>query len=92
MAIFFVTYDLRKGSPSHESFDAHVKNVANKHARILESVWCLEHFGTCDQLHELLMSGLDEDDGLIVIESKKATWINLLVDDDELEIALSKIL
>ncbi|MDH4983499.1 hypothetical protein [Hyphomicrobium sp. D-2] len=80
MANFIVSYDLNGSSPSHEEMDEHVRFVASRSGRLLESVWWVSYWGSAAQLRDQLKVILGSEDLLLVAEARDAAWTSLLVD------------
>lgn len=68
MALYFLSYDLRKVRNYQPLYDELAKFNAT---RVLESVWCFERFNTTAVgLRDYFGRLIDNDDGLLVIEAK----------------------
>ncbi|GAB2617338.1 hypothetical protein [Belliella aquatica] len=68
MALYFLTYDLRKGRDYQKIYDELEKFNA---VRVLESTWCFNRLNTsAPQLRNYFKKFIDKDDGLLVVESK----------------------
>ena len=66
MALYFVSYDLRKQRDYQKLFDA-LESLGAK--RMLKSEWCLRHNNTtCVLIRDYLKQFIDSDDGLMVSE------------------------
>ena len=66
MALYFLTYDLRKSRDYQPLYDELGKFSA---VRILDSTWCLNRFNTSAKgLRDYFKKYIDKDDGLIVSE------------------------
>lgn len=67
MALYFLSYDLRKGKDYQKMYD----ELANfKAVRVLESLWCFNRINTtAGNLRDHFQKFIDTDDGLVVIES-----------------------
>jgi CRISPR associated protein Cas2 len=72
MALFFLSYDLRKGRDYQKMYDELAKYKA---VRVLESLWCFNSASTAATLRDHFKGFIDSDDGLAIIEiSDWATW------------------
>lgn len=73
MALFTLTYDLRKQRNYDELYEE-LKNF--KSIRILESTWCFNRFNTSSSgLRDHFRNFIDPDDGLFVAEVNDwASW------------------
>ena len=70
MALFFLTYDLKRQQDYQNLYEELEKFKA---VRILESTWCLERINTSSSaLKDYFRKYIDSDDGLIV--SAVAYW------------------
>lgn len=68
MALYFLTYDLRK-SRNYQSLYDELQNFSA--VRILESTWCFNRLNTSAKgLRDYFKQYIDSDDGLIVSEVK----------------------
>lgn len=68
MALYFLTYDLRK-SRNYQSLYDELQNFSAVH--ILESTWCFNRLNTSAKgLRDYFKQYIDSDDGLIVSEAK----------------------
>jgi hypothetical protein len=85
MANFLVSYDLNGPHPSHEEMDKHLEKLDVARARILETVWYVGYQGTQAQLLNYIKQILSQEDLLIVVDAKSATWTKLLIDSDSLK-------
>ena len=73
MALYFVSYDLRKARDYQKLFDA-LEGLNAK--RMLKSEWCLRHSNSsCVLLRDYLKQFIDSDDGLMV--SEVANWASI---------------
>lgn len=76
MALYFLTYDLRKSRDYQTLYDE--LNNFNA-ARILESTWCFKRFNTNPAgLRDHFKDYIDKDDGLIV--SEVSNWASFNVE------------
>lgn len=67
MALYFISYDLRKGRDYQKLYDA-LKNFGA--IQILESTWCFRRANTSvARLRDYFKQFIDSDDGLLVDES-----------------------
>ena len=66
MALYFLTYDLRKS----KNYDSLYKELDSFNAvRILDSTWCFNRVNTSSKgLRDYFKKFIDSDDGLIVSE------------------------
>ena len=73
MALYFLTYDLRKQRDYQTLYDELAKFNA---VRVLESTWCFNRSNaTAAGLRDYFRQFIDADDGLLVSESSDwATW------------------
>ena len=73
MALYFLSYDLRKQRDYKKLYD---ELETFKAIRILESLWCFKRSNTtAGRIRDHFRSFIDGDDGLAVIESSDwATW------------------
>ncbi len=70
MALYFLSYDLRKVRSYQPLYDE-LERFGG--VRALESVWCFQHTGSnCVALRDHFVQFVDLDDGLIVIET--SSW------------------
>lgn len=69
MALFFLSYDLRKGRDYQKMYDELAKYKA---VRVLESLWCFNSASTASALRDHFKGFIDSDDGLAVI--KASDW------------------
>lgn len=66
MALFFISYDLRKQRNYQTLYDKLSEFSA---VRILESTWCFNRINTnCAELRDYFKQFIDSDDGLCVTE------------------------
>ncbi len=66
MALFFISYDLRKGRDYQKLYDELNSFSA---VRILESIWCFKRFNIdAAGLRDHFKKFIDSDDGLVVSE------------------------
>ena len=76
MALYFLSYDLRKKRDYQRLYDELKKFNAVK---ILESTWCLNHSNTsATEITKHFMQFIDDDDGLVVSEVKDWASIGTL--------------
>jgi CRISPR-associated endonuclease Cas2 len=68
MALFMISYDLRKDKDYQKLWDALKKNGAHK---ILLSQWLLETDSSVAEILKWLRTMTDEDDQLVVVEFEK---------------------
>lgn len=74
MALFFLSYDLRKSRNYKPLYDALEKFNA---VRILESQWCFKRHNTSAKgLREYFQNLVDTDDGLCVSEVSDWSTVN----------------
>jgi hypothetical protein len=67
MALYFMTYDLRKKKDYKKLYDELAKFKA---VRILESTWCFYRLNTsASNLRDYFKNFIDNDDGLLISES-----------------------
>ncbi|GFN25465.1 hypothetical protein ADE_11630 [Achromobacter denitrificans] len=73
MALYFLSYDLRKSRNYQPLYDALAKLGAT---RVLESLWAITHADTnCETVRNYFRQFIDADDGLIVTQAVDwATW------------------
>lgn len=73
MALYFLSYDLRKSRNYQPLYDELAKLNAT---RVLESLWAFTHADTnCTAVRDYFRQFIDADDGLIVIQAVDwATW------------------
>ncbi|MFY3196795.1 hypothetical protein ACOTE7_23040 [Achromobacter xylosoxidans] len=73
MALYFLSYDLRKSRNYQPLYDELAKLYAT---RVLESLWAFKHTDTnCASVRDYFRQFIDADDGLIVIQAVDwATW------------------
>lgn len=65
MALYLLTYDLRKEGRDYKTLHDELKKF--NAVRILESVWCLNRINTnAKSLRDYFMKFIDENDGLFV--------------------------
>ena len=77
MALYFVSYDLRKEKDYKPLYDELTKLNA---VRILESIWCFNRYNTHSAvLVTYLKKFIDSDDGLIV--SEVSDWSSYNTDE-----------
>ncbi|ASC57169.1 hypothetical protein K1B30_004700 [Vibrio parahaemolyticus] len=76
MALYFLTYDLRKS----KNYDSLYKELDNFSAvRILDSTWCFKRINTSAKgLRDHFKKFIDSDDGLIVSEVN--SWASIKTD------------
>ena len=73
MAVYMLSYDLRIPGRKYETLYDSLRKLGAVPA--LESVWFLENPYTATQIRDTLMTLLDKNDGLAVIEiHKDAAW------------------
>lgn len=76
MALFFITYDLRKSRNYQSLYDELEKFNA---VRILESTWCFNRLNTnAKGLRDYFKKFIDADDGLMI--SDVTDWASIKVD------------
>jgi hypothetical protein len=76
MALYFITYDLRKKKDYQALYDEFERFNAT---RVLASTWCLRHSNTtAAQLRDHFGNFVDSDDGILVDESK--SWATVKVE------------
>ncbi len=69
MALYFLSYDLRKARDYQPLYDQLAAFTAT---RVLESVWCFERVNTdSDKLTTYFSNFIDSDDGLVVIAASQ---------------------
>ncbi len=67
MALYFLSYDLRKQRNYQPLYDELSKFTAT---RVLESVWCFQRINTTTaNLRDHFAQFIDLDDGLLVVEA-----------------------
>lgn len=78
MSRFLVSYDLRKQGQDYRSVWTYLRNLSGK--KVLESLWLVETTKSRKELFDSIRnsSGLDSNDGLVVIEYTWYTYINTL--------------
>lgn len=77
MALYFITYDLRKGKDYQKLYDK--LNEFNA-VRVLESTWCFKRNNTsATSLRDYFKSLIDTDDGLLI--DKSETWASYNVEN-----------
>ena len=77
MALYLLTYDLRKEGRDYKTLYDELKKF--KAVRILESVWCFHRINTnAEGLRDYFMQFIDENDGLFVAEI--TDWASYNVD------------
>lgn len=78
MSRFLVSYDLRKQGQDYRSVWTYLRNLSGK--KVLESLWLVETTKSRQELFDDIWnsSGLDSNDGLVVIEYTWYTYINTL--------------
>ncbi len=76
MALYFLTYDLRKS----KNYDSLYKELDSFNAvRILDSTWCFNRVNTSSKgLRDYFKKFIDSDDGLIV--SEVSSWASIRTD------------
>lgn len=76
MALYFITYDLRKGKDYQKLY----KELESfKAIRVLESMWCFKRLNTsASQLRDYFKDFIDSDDGLIIEETN--SWASYNTD------------
>ena len=87
MANYIVSYDLNGSVPSHQTMDEHMKKAGWTRGRILETVWYVGTAQTEAQVFAHVNTILSNNDQLIVISAKSATFRNLLIEDESLKAA-----
>ncbi|STQ77014.1 Uncharacterised protein [Grimontia hollisae] len=77
MALYFLTYDLRKT----KNYDVLYRELDSFQAvRILDSTWCFKRLNTTSaNLRDYFKGFIDRDDGLIV--SEVTNWASFNTDD-----------
>lgn len=76
MALYFITYDLRKDSDYQELYDELDRFNA---ARVFESTWCFNRINTnASKLRDHFKQFIDSNDGLLLDES--TTWATFNAD------------
>ena len=85
MANFIVSYDLNGSYPTHQKMDNHIRSLTSNCARLLESVWWVEFYGTPAELFNKIYSVASPNDRLLVIEANDGCATNLLVPVDALK-------
>ena len=79
MPNYILSYDLNGQRPTHAEMDAHLKKACRNYARILETVWYVGHPGSLTDITDYVKKFLSDNDLLIVVEAKDASWTKLLV-------------
>lgn len=76
MAVYFITYDLRKKRDYKKLYD----ELENFEAvRVLESIWCFKRINTTTaKLRNHFKKFIDQDDGLLLVEAN--SWATSKVD------------
>ncbi|WP_299211661.1 hypothetical protein [uncultured Aquimarina sp.] len=76
MALYFLTYDLRKSKDYQKLYD----ELENFNAvKVLESTWCFNRINTsATKLRDYFRSFIDEDDGILIDESN--SWATFKTD------------
>jgi hypothetical protein len=89
MALYLITYDLRKRRDYPPLYEALARLKAT---RLLQSVWLADLVGPASVVRDLLTPYLDADDGIAVIELKStAQWATLRVNPSGLRWLQTKI-
>ena len=83
MANFIVSYDLNGPYPSHQQMDDHIRQLPCRYGRILETVWYVGFAGTRQGLFDYVRSILSPNDQLLVVDCLDASFVNLLVNQQE---------
>jgi hypothetical protein len=84
MANYIVSYDLNGPTPIHKQMDEHLSKLGKRTARVLETVWWVEFYGTTVELRDYVAHILSNDDRILVCKCSDAAWKNLLVDGQSL--------
>lgn len=72
MALYFVSYDLRKSRDYDKIYD---KLDEFNAVRIVESTWCFKRFNTsAGDLRDFFKSYIDSDDCVVVSEVDPSKW------------------
>ena len=83
MALFFLSYDLRKARNYQTLYDELKRFEA---VLVLESLWCFKRFNTnANGLTNHFRKFIDTDDGLIVIEASDWASVNTLGTPNDLK-------
>lgn len=83
MALFFLSYDLRKEKDYQKLYDELKKFDA---VRVLESLWCFKRISTnAESLRDYFRLFIDSNDGLVVIEASDWATINTLGNPNDLK-------
>ncbi|MCB2196767.1 MAG: hypothetical protein KQH79_12970 [Bacteroidetes bacterium] len=76
MALYFITYDLRKSRDYQKLYDE-LKDF--NAVKVLESTWCFNRVNTsAKNLRDYFKQFIDSDDGLLIDESKDWATYNTL--------------
>jgi hypothetical protein len=73
MALFFLSYDLRKSRDYQRMYDELAKYKA---VRVLESLWCFNSTSAASALRDHFKGFIDSDDGLVVIQATNWATLN----------------
>ena len=72
MALYFLSYDLRKARDYEKLYEQLDDFSA---VQVLESVWCFKRFNTsASALRDYFEGYIDKDDGLCVVEVGSNNW------------------
>lgn len=82
MAVFFLSYDLRKG----RDYDKIYNELAKFNAvQVLESLWCFKSEKSAGDLRTHFKKFIDSDDGIVVIEESDWATYNTNGTPDDLK-------
>lgn len=74
MALYFITYDLRKERDYQKLYDE-LKNF--EAVQVLESTWCFKRVNTsANGLRDYFKRFIDSNDGLLIVESSDWATFN----------------
>lgn len=85
MANYILSYDLNGPNPSHEEVDDLLASLGATRGRVLETVWYVGWFGSCQDLFDAVNNILSPNDQLLVAEAVGMSWRNLLLTDESIE-------
>ncbi|MGF7172107.1 hypothetical protein FHS91_003812 [Sphingobium xanthum] len=85
MANYFVSYDLNGSTPTHEQMDKHMATAGWARGRVLETVWYVGTPMNLDAVFDHVNSILSNNDQLLVIDARNASFRNLLITDESLQ-------